>query len=160
MACGVLNRLWLGYVLTAAVAALAQWLIGGHVEVFAAVVAALFDMAELSVKAMLLFGAQILFLVLNASSLMLLPVTVLMYRAQVGAHVSILMFPSILLANSAFTLAGFLSVAFIQKSRLRDPVVLAGMGGMAVLLGGFMALLSRKMVASLASIGAFYWFFS
>jgi spore maturation protein SpmA len=233
----VLNRLWLGFFLTAAVAALARWLIGGDEGVFAAVVAALFDMADLSVKVMLLlFGtltlwlgflriaeqaglvdrlarmlgplfarlmpevprghpaiglitmnfaanvlgldnaatpiglramrelqtlnpstdtasnAQILFLVLNASSLTLLPVTVFMYRAQAGAHDPTLVFLPILLATSASTLTGFLSVAFMQKLRLRDPVVLAWMASSALLLGGFIALLSSMTAAALASL--------
>ncbi|MDE2247690.1 MAG: spore maturation protein [Pseudomonadota bacterium] len=233
----MLNRLWLGFFLTAAVAALARWLVGGDEGVFAAVVAALFDMADLSVKVMLLlFGtltlwlgflriaeqaglvdrlarmlaplfarlmpevprghpaiglitmnfaanvlgldnaatpiglramrelqtlnpstdtasdAQILFLVLNASSLTLLPVTVFMYRAQAGAHDPTLVFLPILLATSASTLVGFLSVAFMQKLRLRDPVVLAWMGGAALLLGGFIALLSSMTAAALASL--------
>ena len=237
MAARVLNRLWLGFFLTAAVAALARWLVGGDDGVFAAVVAALFDMADLSVKVMLLlFGtltlwlgflriaeqaglvdrlarmlgplfarlmpevprghaaiglitmnfaanvlgldnaatpiglramrelqtlnpstdtasnAQILFLVLNASSLTLLPVTVFMYRAQAGAHDPTLVFLPILLATSASTLVGFLSVAFMQKLRLRDPVVLAWMGGSALLLGGFVALLASMTAAALASL--------
>ena len=70
-------------------------------------------------------NAQILFLVLNASSLTLLAVTVFMYRAQAGAHDPTLVFLPILLATSASTLVGFLSVVFMQKLRLRDPVVLA-----------------------------------
>jgi len=237
MAGGVLNRLWLGFFLTAAVAALARWLVGGDEGVFAAVVAALFDMADLSVKVMLLlFGtltlwlgflriaeqaglvdglarllgplfvrlmpevprghpaiglitlnfaanalgldnaatpiglramrelqtlnpsadtasnAQILFLVLNASSLTLLPVTVFMYRAQAGAHDPTLVFLPILLATSASTLVGFLSVAFMQKLRLRDPVVLAWLGCGALLLGGFIALLASMTAAALASL--------
>ncbi|MEO6926531.1 MAG: hypothetical protein ABI129_07650 [Rhodanobacter sp.] len=44
------------FFLTAAVAALAPWLMGGNPGVFAAVVAARFDMADLSVKLMLFFG--------------------------------------------------------------------------------------------------------
>jgi spore maturation protein SpmA len=53
----VLNRLWFGFFLVAAVAALSRWLIGGDETVFTAVVGSLFDMADLSVKVMLLlFG--------------------------------------------------------------------------------------------------------
>src|SRR5688572_11656061 len=166
----MLNGLWLGFFIVAAVSALAQWLIGGNAGIFAAMVEALFAMAKLSVEVMvLLFGtltlwlgflriaekagivdavaralaplfarlmpevprghpalglmtmnfaanalgldnaatpiglkamkalqdlnpapdsatnAQILFLVLNASSLTLLPVTIFMYRMQQGA---------------------------------------------------------------------------
>ena len=59
----MLNWLWFGFFLTAAVAGLARWLIGGEAEVFAAMVAALFDMARLSVEVMvLLFGTLTLWL--------------------------------------------------------------------------------------------------
>lgn len=97
-------------------------------------------------------NAQILFLVLNASSLTLLPVTVFMYRAQAGAHDPTLVFLPILLATSASTLVGFLSVAYMQKLRLREPVVLAWLGGAALLLGGFVALLASLTAAALASL--------
>src|SRR5699024_57728 len=70
-------------------------------------------------------NAQILFLVLNASSLTLLPVTIFMYRAQQGAADPTLVFLPILLATTASSLVGLLSVAFMQRLRLHDPVVLA-----------------------------------
>lgn len=98
--------------------------------------------------------AQILFLVLNASSLTLLPVTIFMYRAQQGAPDPTLVFLPILLATSASTLAGFLSVALMQRLRLRDPVVLTWMLGTALLLGGGIALLSTLSVAAIASLSS------
>lgn len=59
----MLNRLWFGFFLVAAVAALSRWLIGGDEGVFAAIVASLFNMADLSVKVMLLlFGTLALWL--------------------------------------------------------------------------------------------------
>lgn len=225
--------------MVAAVAALSRWLVGGDEAVFAAVVGSLFDMADLSVKVMLLlFGtlalwlgflriaeraglvdqlaralgplfarlmpgvprghpaiglitlnfaanalgldnaatpiglramrelqtlnpsadsasnAQILFLVLNASSLTLLPVTVFMYRAQAGAHDPTLVFLPILLAHFAANLTGLLSVAYMQRLKLWDPVVLAWLGGGALLLGGFIALLASLTAAVLASFSA------
>jgi spore maturation protein SpmA len=235
----MLNRLWFGFFLVAAVAALSRWLLGGDEGVFAAIVGALFEMADLSVKVMLLlFGtlalwlgflaiaeraglvdglarllgplfarlmpevprghpaiglitlnfaanalgldnaatpiglramrelqslnpsdttasnAQILFLVLNASSLTLLPVTVFMYRAQAGAHDPTLVFLPILLAHFAANLTGLLSVAFMQRLRLWDPVVLTWLGGGALLLGGFIALLATLTAAALASVSS------
>jgi len=235
----VLNGLWLGFFLTAAVAALARWLIGGDATVFAAVVESLFAMAKLSVEVMvLLFGtltlwlgflriaeaagivdrlarllgplfrrlmpevppghpalglitlnfaanalgldnaatpiglkamrelqtlnpsattasnAQILFLVLNASSLTLLPVTIFMYRAQLGATDPTTVFLPILLATSASTLVGLLSVAVMQRLKLWDPVVLAYLLPGALLLGGFMALLATLSAAALASLSS------
>ena len=98
--------------------------------------------------------AQILFLVLNASSLTLLPVTIFMYRAQQGAPDPTLVFLPILLATAASTLAGFLSVALMQRLRLRDPVVLTWMLGTALLLGGGIALLSTLSVAAIASLSS------
>jgi spore maturation protein SpmA len=235
----MLNRLWLAFFLIAAIAALAQWLIGGHPEVFAAMVASLFDMAKLSVEVMLvLFGtlalwlgflriaeaaglvdllaralgplfarlmpevprghpaiglitlnfaanmlgmdnaatpiglramrelqalnpsattasnAQILFLVLHSSSLVLLPVTIFMYRAQQGAHDPTLVFVPILLATCASALTGLLSVAFVQKLELWNPTVLAYLGGFIVLLAGFISVLSAMTPEALASFSS------
>ena len=99
-------------------------------------------------------NAQILFLVLNASSLTLLPVTIFMYRAQQGAPDPTLVFLPILLATSASTLVGLLSVAFMQRLRLWDPVVLAYLLPGALLLGGFMALLTTLSAAALASLSS------
>lgn len=80
-------------------------------------------------------NAQILFLVLNASSLTLLPVSIFMYRAQQGAPDPTLVFLPILLATSASTLAGFFAVVFMQRLRWRDPVVLGWLLGTALVLG-------------------------
>lgn len=99
-------------------------------------------------------NAQILFLVLNASSLTLLPVTIFMYRAQQGAPDPTLVFLPILLATSASTLVGLLSVAVMQRLRLWDPVVLAYLIPGALLLGGFMALLASLSVATLSSLSS------
>jgi len=99
-------------------------------------------------------NAQILFLVLNASSLTLLPVTIFMYRAQQGAPDPTLVFLPILLATSASTLVGLLSVAFMQRLRLWDPVVLAYLLPGALLLGGFMALLATLSAAALAALSS------
>jgi spore maturation protein SpmA len=99
-------------------------------------------------------NAQILFLVLNASSLTLLPVTIFMYRAQQGAADPTLVFLPILLATSASTLVGLLSVAFMQRLRLWDPVVLAYLLPGALLLGGFMAMLATLSAAALAALSS------
>ena len=235
----MLNWLWLGFFLVAMAAALAQWLLGGHDDVFAAMVGSLFDMAKLSVEVMMvLFGtltlwlgflriaeraglvdllaralgplfarlmpevprghpaigvmmlnfaanllgmdnaatpiglramrelqslnpdpdtasnAQILFIVLHASSLTLLPVTIFMYRAQAGAHDPTLVYLPILLATCASALTGLLSVALVQKLKLWNPVVLAYLGGFAVLLSAFVALLSSLAPAQLATFSS------
>ncbi|MDS1142560.1 nucleoside recognition domain-containing protein [Pusillimonas sp. SM2304] len=99
-------------------------------------------------------NAQILFLVLNASSLTLLPVTIFMYRAQQGAADPTLVFLPILLATTASTMAGLLSVAFMQRLKLHDPVVLAWLGGLVLILGSFMALLATLSSAAISAMSS------
>lgn len=84
-------------------------------------------------------NAQILFLVLNASSVTVLPVTIFTYRAQMGAANPTDVFIPILIATSCSTLVGLISVAVVQRLRLFDPVVMLYLGGAALLLGGLMA---------------------
>lgn len=83
--------------------------------------------------------AQILFLVLNTSSVTLFPVTIFAYRAQLGAANPTDVFIPILIATYASTLAGLLAVAWVQKIRLWDKVVLAYLGGITALIGGMLA---------------------
>jgi spore maturation protein SpmA len=84
-------------------------------------------------------NAQILFLVLNTSSVTLLPVTIFLYRAQQGSAEPAAVFLPILMATSASTLVGLLSVAWVQKLKLLDPVVLAWFGGFAVFLAALLS---------------------
>ena len=98
--------------------------------------------------------AQILFVVLHASSLVLLPVTIFMYRAQAGAHDPTLVFLPILLATCASALTGLLCVAFVQKLQLWKPVVLAYLGGFALLLAAFITLLATLAPPALAAFSA------
>lgn len=235
----MLNAIWLGFFIVAAIAALARWLIAGEAAVFSQIIDALFGMAGTSVEIMvLLFGtltlwlgflkiaeraglidalarlltplfarlmpgvprghpaiglitmnyaanglgldnaatpiglramrelqtlnphpetatnAQILFLVLNTSSLTVLPVTIFMYRLQQGAAEPALVFLPILLATSASTIAALLAVAVVQRLRLWDPVVLAWIGGTALALGGFMSLLAGMSATAMAALSS------
>ena len=99
-------------------------------------------------------NAQILFLVLNASSLTLLPVTIFMYRAQQGAVDPTLVFLPILLATSASTLVGLLSVAVMQRIRLWDPVVLAYLLPLVAALAVFMVVLAGLSTVALAAVSS------
>ncbi|MBU3824522.1 MAG: spore maturation protein [Candidatus Oceanisphaera merdipullorum] len=99
-------------------------------------------------------NAQILFLVLNASSLTLLPVSIFMYRAQQGAPDPTLVFLPILLATSASSLVGLLSVAFMQRLKVWHPVVLAYLVPCALVLGLFMAFLATLSATALASFSS------
>ena len=96
--------------------------------------------------------AQILFLVLNSSSLTLLPVTILLYRLQQGAPEPALVFVPILLATAASTLAGLLAVAAVQRLRLGDAVVLAWLGGTTLALAAMVAALRALPAERLSAV--------
>ena len=81
-------------------------------------------------------NAQILFLVINASAVTLLPVTIFMYRAQQGSNDPTSVFIPILLATTASTLTGLLAVAWVQKIQLFNRVVLGYFAGFALLMAG------------------------
>ncbi len=99
-------------------------------------------------------NAQILFLVLNASSLTILPVSIFMYRAQQGAADPTLIFLPILLATTVSSLFGLLSVAFMQRLKLHDPVVLVWLGGLVGGLALFMATLATLSAAALNAVSS------
>jgi len=96
-------------------------------------------------------NAQILFLVLNTSSLTLLPVTIFMYRAQQGAADPTLVFLPILLATTASSLAGLLAVAMMQRLKLWQPVVLAYLLAAALALGLLITTLAGMSAQALAA---------
>lgn len=112
------------------------------------------SLQSLNPKPAVASNAQIFFLVMNASSLTLLPVSIFMYRAQQGAPDPTLVFLPILLATSASTLAGFLSVAFIQRIKLHDPIVLAWLMGVTTFLSILIFFLSSLSALALASFSS------
>ncbi len=109
------------------------------------------ELQELNRDPLTASNAQILFLVLNASSLTVLPVNIFMYRLQQGASDPTLVYLPILLATSASTLVGFLSVAVMQRLKIWDAVVLTWLIGTALVLGALIAFLSTLTAAALAS---------
>lgn len=92
------------------------------------------DLQELNPNREVASNAQILFLVLNTSAVTLFPVTILLYRAQLGADDPAAVFIPILIATSCSTLAGLLVTAWVQRIRLADTVLLAFLGGAFALL--------------------------
>lgn len=101
-------------------------------------------------------SAQILFMVINSSSVTLFPVSIFSYRAQLGAANPTDVFIPILLATYVSTLVGLLAVAAVQKINLLDKVVLAYLGGLSLavagLLGYFSALPQAQMLAQSATL--------
>lgn len=96
-------------------------------------------------------NAQILFLVLNTSSLTLLPVTIFMYRAQQDAADPTLVFLPILLATTASSLVGLMAVAVMQRLKLWQPVVLAYLVAAALAVGLLITTLAGMPAQALAA---------
>lgn len=96
-------------------------------------------------------NAQILFLVLNTSSVTLVPVMVFLYRAQQGAAAPAEIFLPILLATLGSTLAGLLMVALVQRLPLWNLTV-AAYG--VVILGTVSAAVGWLLHQSAETIGA------
>lgn len=96
-------------------------------------------------------NAQILFLVLNTSSVTLLPVTIFMYRAQQGAADPTAVFIPILMATTASTLTGLMAVAWVQKINLFNRTVLGYFAGFAVLMAALASWLMSRPAEDMAS---------
>ena len=80
-------------------------------------------------------NAMIMFLVLNTSGLTLIPVSIMVYRAQLGAANPADVFLPILLATYFSTLVGLISVCIAQHIRLWDKVILLTLGGLTAFVG-------------------------
>ena len=102
---------------------------------------------------------MIMFLVLNTSGLTLIPISILVYRAQMGASQPTDVFIPILLATFFSTLAGIIITSLFQKINLLNRTVLLALGGVclvvAAIIWGFGQLdsiLMNKVSTSAANI--------
>ena len=91
---------------------------------------------------------MIMFLVLNTSGLTIIPVSILVYRAQLGAAQPTDVFVPILIATFCSTLAGIVVTSVYQRINLFNRVLLLTLGGMcagaAALVWGFAQMDKRK----------------
>jgi spore maturation protein SpmA len=102
-------------------------------------------------------NAQIMFLVLNTSGLTIIPVSIMVYRAQMGAANPSDIFIPILLATFFSTLAGLISVAIYQKINLFDKVILAYLGGLTAFIIGliwYFSTLEKEAIAQISNISS------
>lgn len=100
--------------------------------------------------------AQIMFLVLNASGLCLIPISIMMYRAQGGASSPTDVFIPILIATAVATLAGLVVLCFKQRIH-PDRVLVSWLGSLAVIVAAvvwFFASLPAEKVQAYSSFGA------
>ena len=102
---------------------------------------------------------MIMFLVLNTSGLTLIPISILVYRAQMGAAQPTDIFIPILLATFFSTLAGIIITSMFQKINLLNRTMLLTLGGAALVVatviwgfGQMDSILMNKVSTSAANI--------
>ncbi|MCQ2197957.1 MAG: spore maturation protein [Bacteroidaceae bacterium] len=81
-------------------------------------------------------NSMIMFLVLNTSGLTIIPVSILVYRAQMGAAQPTDVFIPILIATLAATIAGIIITSIYQRINLFNLPIMLLMGGMCLLVSG------------------------
>ncbi len=92
------------------------------------------QMQELNKKKDTASNSMIMFLVLNTSGLTLIPVSIMVYRAQMGAQNPTDVFIPILLATFFSTLAGIVATSLYQRINLLNRTVLAFLGGASLVV--------------------------
>lgn len=104
---------------------------------------------ELNPKKDTASNPMIMFLVLNTSGLTIIPISIMVYRAQMGAAQPTDIFVPILLATFFSTLAGIIAVSIYQKINLLNRTIMLFLGGASIFIAGviyFFTTLSRQMI--------------
>ena len=94
------------------------------------------QLQELNPKKDTASNPMIMFLVLNTSGLTLIPVSIMVYRAQMGAAQPSDIFVPILLATFCSTIAGILVTSLYQRINLFNRTLLLGLGGACLVIAG------------------------
>ena len=94
------------------------------------------QLQELNPKKDTASNPMIMFLVLNTSGLTIIPVTVMVYRAELGAAQPSDIFIPILLATFFSTLAGVIVTSLFQKINLLNRTMLFTLGGVSLAVAG------------------------
>lgn len=114
------------------------------------------ELQELNPEKETATNAQIMFLVLNASSLTLIPISIMAYRKEAGAADPSDIFIPILIATFFSTLVGLITVAIYQRINLFNRVVLAYLGGIALFIMGllyYFSTLPQEEITSISKVG-------
>ena len=104
---------------------------------------------ELNPKKDTASNPMIMFLVLNTSGLTLIPISIMVYRAQLGVAQPTDVFVPILLATFFSTLAGIIAVSLYQRINLLNRTILLFLGGTSLVIAGiiyFFSMLSRQQI--------------
>ncbi|MBR4120021.1 MAG: spore maturation protein [Bacteroidales bacterium] len=115
------------------------------------------EMQELNTQKERATDAMIMFLVLNTTGLTLIPISVMVYRAQMGAGNPSDVFLPILLATYITTLAGLLITCIKQRINIFDRVIISTVTIATAIMGGLLAFfmnLPAEKVSLYSTVGA------
>ncbi|AKD04988.1 spore maturation protein [Pontibacter korlensis] len=115
------------------------------------------EMQELNPDKETASNAQIMFLVLNTSGLTIIPISIMVFRAQLGAADPSDIFIPILLATFFSTVVGLIAVALYQRINLFDKVILAYLGTLLVLIGGliyYFSIIPQEQVSVISTVAS------
>ena len=115
------------------------------------------EMQEINTQKDKATDAMIMFLVLNTTGLTLVPISVMVYRAQMGAMNPSDVFLPILIATYISTLAGLIITCIKQRINLFDKVILSTITVVTALIGGILAFfmnLPQDKVSLYSTVGA------
>ena len=118
---------------------------------------AMTEMQETNPDKSVASNAQIMFLVLNASGLTIIPVSIMVYRAQMGASNPADIFIPVLIATFASLMTGLIAVSIYQKINLFDKVIFFYLGGLTafvVALIWYFSTLDQVSIAKISQIAS------
>lgn len=121
------------------------------------------ELQELNPKKEEASNPMIMFLVLNTAGLMLVPISILTFRQQLGAVNPADVFLPILIATFCAALTGLITVAIIQKINLFNRTILLTLGGLISIIGGLIYALSqlpKEDIAKYSNFAAYFILFS
>ncbi|HPW96655.1 MAG TPA: nucleoside recognition domain-containing protein, partial [Paludibacteraceae bacterium] len=116
---------------------------------------AMHELQELNPKKDTATNPMIMFLVLNTSGLVIVPISIMVYRAQLGAANPSDVFLPILLATYFATLAGLIAVSVAQKINLFQKTILLTLLGLTLLIVGVIVLFSQLSKEEIQFYSAF-----
>lgn len=113
------------------------------------------ELQELNPKKDTASNPMIMFLVINTSGLIIIPISIMVYRAQLGAAQPTDIFIPILLSTFISTLVGVITVSISQRINLINKAILVLAGGLSLFFGGiiyFTTLVTREEMGTYSTL--------
>jgi len=121
------------------------------------------ELQELNTNKEVASNSQIMFMVLNASGLTLIPITIIVFRAQFGAANPADIFVPILITTFSAITTGIITVSIIQKINLFNKVILAYIGTFIILISAllyYFSTLSQEQISKISALTSNFILFS